>query len=134
MLDCAILGDSIAVGISYRRPDCVVYGQGGWNSWQVRRLNWDQAKVTIIALGSNDHPGVNTKAELGKIRDRVTSPAVFWIMPTAAPATSIKMVQDTIREIAGKHGDAIVEVKSVSPDGIHPSQDGYRQIIQDIRQ
>jgi hypothetical protein len=37
MLECLILGDSIAVGTHQFRPDCVSYSKGGWNTKQWNR-------------------------------------------------------------------------------------------------
>ena len=34
MLECLIIGDSIAVGTAMARKECVSYARGGWNSWQ----------------------------------------------------------------------------------------------------
>ena len=84
MLDCLILGDSIAVGTHQQRPECVAYAKGGWNTWQWNRdylKNNLSAKTVIISLGSNDHSGVKTKAELQRIREKVGVAKVFWILP-----------------------------------------------------
>ena len=37
MLDCLILGDSIAVGVHMFKKECVAYAKGGINSWQYNR-------------------------------------------------------------------------------------------------
>ena len=85
MLDCLIIGDSIAVGVSQARPECVSYAKGGWNSWQWNRdylKNDLSAKVVIISLGANDHKGVRTKAELQRIREKIdVNTRVYWISP-----------------------------------------------------
>jgi hypothetical protein len=62
MLDCLIVGDSIAVGTAMARPECVAYAKGGWNSWQwnkdyLAKASAQPARTIIISLGANDHKG-----------------------------------------------------------------------------
>jgi hypothetical protein len=59
MIECLILGDSIAVGVSQLRPECIVQAQSGINSEDYanglfRHFELIHAKKTIISLGSND--------------------------------------------------------------------------------
>ena len=65
MLECLIIGDSIAVGTSRARPECVAYVQGGINSyqWVNKFVNNSPyiANTVIISLGSNDHKHVKTE-------------------------------------------------------------------------
>lgn len=130
MLECLILGDSIAVGTKQFAPtECVAYAKGGWNSWQwnrdylTRRLD---AKTVIISLGSNDHAGVKTYQELKKLRVKVQAQRVFWILPAIKPN-----IQDTVRRVAREHGDTIVTIPALQPDGIHPSWRGYKGIVKE---
>ena len=37
MLECLILGDSIAVGTANYRKECASYSVGGYNTWQWNR-------------------------------------------------------------------------------------------------
>ena len=68
MLECLILGDSIAVGTKMFAPtECVSYSKGGFNSWQWNQrwgMNPVEANTVVISLGTNDHVGVNTEKEL----------------------------------------------------------------------
>jgi len=127
MLECLIIGDSIAVGTHQFRPDCVAYAKGGWNTWQWNRdylKNDLSAKTVIISLGSNDHKGVRTKAELQRIREKVgTNTRVFWIMPAIKPE-----IQDIVKQMAQEYGDTIVPITRLQKDGIHPSWAGYKDI------
>jgi lysophospholipase L1-like esterase len=125
MLDCLILGDSIAVGTYQQRPDCVAYAKGGWNTWQWNRdylKNNLSAKTVIISLGSNDHSGVKTKAELQRIREKVGVAKVFWILPAVKPD-----IQAHIREIAEQYNDTVLPFIP-SSDKIHPTTAGYREL------
>ena len=133
MLDCLILGDSIAVGTHQQRPECVAYAKGGWNSWQWNRdylKNNLSAKTVIISLGSNDHSGVKTKAELQRIREKVGVAKVFWILPAGnlkASNVDISKIQTHIREIAEQYNDIILPF-TPSSDKIHPTAQGYREL------
>jgi len=125
MLDCLILGDSIAVGTHQQRPECVAYAKGGWNTWQWNRdylKNNLSAKTVIISLGSNDHSGVKTKAELQRIREKVGVAKVFWILPSIKPN-----IQSYIREIAEQYNDTVLPF-TPSSDKVHPTTQGYREL------
>jgi lysophospholipase L1-like esterase len=126
MLECLVLGDSIAVGTARARPECVSYAKGGWNSWQWNRdyLAKDlSARTVVISLGSNDHQGVKTKQELLKLRKRVEADRVYWIMPAIKPH-----IQEIVEEVAHQHGDWIIQIPYLSTDGVHPSTRGYNKI------
>jgi len=126
MLDCLIVGDSIAVGTHQFRPECVAYAQGGINSWQWNRRFGTKplgARTVIISLGSNDHEGVRTIWELQQLRDRVQADHVYWIMPATKPN-----VQDMVRNVAASYGDTVLPITRVQKDGVHPSWAGYREL------
>ncbi len=125
MLECLILGDSIAVGTYQQRPECVAYAKGGWNTWQWNRdylKNNLSAKTVIISLGSNDHSGVKTKAELQRIREKVGVAKVFWILPAVKSD-----IQAHIRKIAEQYNDTVLPF-TPSSDKIHPTTAGYREL------
>ncbi len=131
MLDCLILGDSIAVGTHQFRPECASYARGGWNSYQWNRdyLHHDlKARTVIISLGSNDHQNVRTVWELQQLRSKVQADRVFWIMPAIKPE-----VQDMIRIVAQTHKDMIITIPNLQKDGIHPSWAGYKKIAEQTR-
>ena len=132
MIDCLIIGDSIAVGTKQFRPDCVAFAKGGINSWQWRKqyLEGDQGKLPqaetlIISLGSNDHKGVKTREEIASIRSRVTAKRVFWILPAIKPD-----IQAMVREVAAGFGDTVLPITRLQPDGIHPSWAGYKELAE----
>ena len=137
MLDCMIIGDSIAVGTSMARPECVSYAKGGWNSWQWNKnyLHYvvdKPVKTLIISLGANDHKGVKTEQELRKMRASVKADRVFWI----SPGKERKPIpQEAIEVIAKEYGDIILErpMKHMSADGIHPTGKGYKELAEKTR-
>ena len=132
MIDCMIIGDSIAVGTAMARPECVSYSRGGWNSWQWNKDYLDvasskTAKTVIISLGANDHKGVKTEQELRKMRAAIKADRVFWIDPGAdrKPVPHEVMVK-----IAQEYKDTIIPRPKdhMSADGIHPTGRGYKII------
>lgn len=140
MLECIILGDSIAVGTQMFAKECQLIGKGGINSWQ-----WNQmyqkpetlsAKAVIISLGTNDHKYIKTYDELFAMRQRVDSNRVFWILPMGnlkASEVPIEKLQATVREVAQSYGDVVIETKRMQPDGIHPSWAGYKELVEQTK-
>lgn len=132
MFECLVIGDSIAVGTHQVRPECVAYAKGGWNTWQWNRdyLNRDlSAKTVIISLGSNDHQGVRTKAELQRIREKIgTTARVFWILPAIKPD-----IQEIVKAMAQEYGDTVLPITRLQKDGVHPSWAGYNQLAEKTR-
>jgi hypothetical protein len=131
MLDCLIVGDSIAVGTAQQRPECVAYAKGGINSFQWNKNFKDKplgARTVIISLGSNDHQHVRTIWELQQLRDRVQADRVFWIMPAIKPD-----VQDMVRNVATSYGDTIIPITQLQPDKVHPTWTGYKQIAKETK-
>ena len=134
MLECLILGDSIAVGTHQARPECVAHAKGGWNSWQwnkdyLEKVKGNPAKTVIISLGANDHAGVKTERELRKMREAITAHRVFWI----DPGKDRKPVpHDATIRIAQEYGDVVLPRPKdhMSADGIHPTGRGYRELAE----
>ena len=129
MIDCLIIGDSIAVGTHAYIRGCAIRAQGGINSRQFNTVfpGTMTSKKVAISLGANDHIYVRTREELEHLRSRIIADQVIWILPSNA-------IAQTVRDIATKHGDTILSVKGLSPDGIHPTAGGYRRIAEEITQ
>lgn len=136
MLECLILGDSIAVGTANVRKECVSYSVGGLNSkqWNQKFLNRDlTARSVIISLGTNDHYGVNTFRELASMRERVDAERVYWILPPCNPKFCKPTVNDIVEIIAKSWGDVIIKTDRLQADAIHPSWAGYRELAEKTR-
>ena len=139
MIDCIILGDSIAVGTHQFKKECVLVGKGGINTWQWNNLYAKQsldAKTVIISLGTNDHKYIKTEQELIKMRQRVKADRVFWILPAGnlkASEVPIAKIQTLVKSIAEKYGDRIIQINSLQNDKIHPSWNGYKTIVENIK-
>ena len=134
MIDCIVLGDSIAVGTHTQRTECVAYAKSGINSsqWNKQFGNKDlTAGTVIISLGTNDHKGVKTEKELLDMRSKVKASKVFWILPHGnlkASLVPLETLQNTVKEIAAKYNDTVLPITRVQADGIHPSTAGYKEI------
>lgn len=135
MLECLIVGDSIAVGTKMFAPYCELQGKGGINTWQFNKMYKGSfyADTVIISLGSNDHKGVKTYDELFEMRQRVGAKNVFWVLPAGnlkAGGVPIEKIQAIVQEIAKSNGDTVLPIRGLQPDGIHPSWTGYKDIVE----
>jgi hypothetical protein len=136
MLECLIIGDSIAVGTKQFAPHCELVGKGGINTWQWNQMypNADlSAGIVIISLATNDHRYIKTVPELIKMRERVKSARVFWILPAGnlkGSEVPIEVIQDYVNKVAAQYGDVVLPIRGLQRDGIHPSWSGYRDIVE----
>jgi lysophospholipase L1-like esterase len=127
MLECLIVGDSIAVGVSQVRTECQSIAKSGINSanWNKLHLHKLQpTKTLIISLGANDL-GIDTEANIRKLRENAQAQRVFWLLP------SQKLKPDQVRAVkfvAGDYGDTVIPrpEKDISGDGVHPTYKGYK--------
>ena len=131
MIDCAIIGDSIAQGVAQYRPECLGIARYGWTSAQWNR-RWGSMELNahsvIISLGSNDSPAVKSELELRAIRANAHSDRVFWILP----ANNVSM-QRLIRQIALDWGDTVLPITQLGADRVHPTVSGYRQLAKETK-
>jgi lysophospholipase L1-like esterase len=127
MLECLIIGDSIAVGVSQVRPECQSIAKSGINSSNWNRLHLNKLQPTrtlIISLGANDL-GVDTDANLRKLRSAALADRVFWLLPSQR----LKPEQyRAVKFIAIENGDTVIPrpERDISADGVHPTYQGYR--------
>ena len=137
MLECLIVGDSIAVGTAMARPECVSFAKSGWNSWQwnkdyLLKASEKSAKTIIISLSANDHKGIKTEQELRQMRSIIKGDRVFWI----DPGQDRKPIpHDAIMRIAKEYGDIVLPrpKNHMSADGVHPTGRGYKVIAEETR-
>ena len=136
MLECLILGDSIATGIAHYRPDCVSYAHVGINSknynslYQTKQLNAD---TVIISLGTNDNKYVDTYYQLVKLRSTIEAIRVIWIMPNAVnpnSGTDISIVQASVDSIARAYNDSVLYIPKPMADKYHPTNNGYKYLAE----
>ena len=132
MLDCLIMGDSLAVGVGQIRKECITYAKSGINSYDyvnrhVLHTNGadKQAKTVIISLGSNDTKNIKTFEELDTLRQLVKADRVYWIVPAIKEDK-----RQAVWAVANKYHDHVIEARNhnLSPDGVHPTHKGYVSI------
>lgn len=132
MIECLIIGDSIAVGVSQVRPECQSIAKSGINSrdWVAKNLTkLRPTRNLIISLGANDFRGINTEDHLRKLRSNVNADQVFWILPSS----KLKPRQvDIVWRIALEFDDAVIPrpENDISADGVHPTYQGYRRLAE----
>lgn len=135
MLECLILGDSIAKGVSDVRPECVAYVKSGINSKQYNAQYGNKdftAENVIISLGANDYNSIRTYNELYALREKVKGKRVYWILPNE----TLKPKQvDDVKLIAISFGDIVIErpKNNMSTDGVHPTYTGYKELAEQTK-
>ena len=136
-IDCLVLGDSIAVGVGHYRKECVTHAISGINSYNYANrfiLNTKgdtAAKTVIISLGSNDPAGMDTYEELMTMRQLVDADRVYWILP------NIKETKRKAVWLVAKHfNDFVIDARQYdrSPDTVHPTAKGYKDIAAQTKQ
>ena len=130
MLECLVVGDSIAVGVGQVRPECMSISKSGINSrdWVHKHLHQLQpAQTLIISLGANDYRGINTESYIRKLRNDARADRVFWLLPSVR----LKPAQvDAVKRVALEYGDTVVPRPEplISGDGVHPTYRGYKAL------
>lgn len=130
MLECLILGDSIAQGVQQHRPECVLQARRGISSHNYNQ-RWSQplqANSVIISLGSNDTDHIRTLWELQQLRARVQSKQVYWILPA-----NNANIQSMIKILARDYGDSVLSIAKTQPDKVHPTWTAYRQLAKSTK-
>ena len=127
-----VIGDSIAVGVSMIRKECVRYAKSGWNSnkWNREYLNKasnTKVETVIISLGANDTKDIDTEKNLRKLRESISGKRVFWISPGKDRKPR---AQAAIEKIASEYNDTILQrpTNHMSSDGVHPTMTGYKEL------
>jgi len=116
MIDCLILGDSIAVGVGSVTPQCKIIAKVGINSknFVVSYKYIPSSKTTVISLGSNDGNADFSKY-LNILRNKISGKVIWILSNNNAKARKIAL------NIARQHGDGVVYLSSfASADGVHP--------------
>ena len=126
MLDCLVLGDSIAVGVGQARPDCQTIAVAGISSDHFIQMfpGAPQARTAVISLGVNDGDGIATADNLAKLRGRVAAETIYWLVSGTNPR-----IRDAVRATAGRFGDRLIDVSPLAgADHIHPDRTGYARL------
>ena len=116
MIDCLVLGDSIAVGIGSVSSQCQTIAKVGINSknFVVSHSYIPKAQTTVISLGSNDGNADFSKY-LKELRTNVGGKVIWILSNNNAKARKIAL------NIARQYGDSVVYLSSFATnDGVHP--------------
>jgi lysophospholipase L1-like esterase len=130
MLECLIVGDSIAVGVSQIRKECSAIVKSGINSknWNYKHIEkLKPAKTLIISLGANDYKGIDTESNIRSLRVKANAQRVFWLLPS----NKLKPNQVlAVKKVAEEFGDIVIPrpEKDISADGVHPTYKGYKEL------
>lgn len=134
MIECAVVGDSIGVGVSEAMRHCKSYARIGINSstWNRQYLHQlEPSKILVISLGANDR-GINTVSNLRQLRIKTTAETVYWILPNKGRNP---VAYDAVKSVATEYGDILIErpTENISSDGVHPTRTGYKKLSEKIK-
>jgi hypothetical protein len=130
MIECILLGDSIAVGLRPHMP-CILQAQVGRNSHHqsviIRNI---AAKTVIVSLGSNDvgDPMLmkNQLRHLRIVRRNIDADKVIWVLPYHNQG------HENIRRVAAENGDGLLDLINFrTNDGVHPRN--YKEVASELR-
>ena len=120
---CAVVGDSIALGVSQQMPGCRRNAKIGIPSDDVIDRIDGAAEINIVSAGSNDPHNPRLHDNLKRIRSQAKR--VVWILPVEATARA------AVAQVAAAHGDPAVAFE-VSDDRVHPRS--YADLAQAVSQ
>lgn len=110
---CLILGDSIAVGLSWVIKGCTVVAKVGMSSaWILAHAYSGNFDTVYISSGSNDPYNPALESNLIQTRQRYKNSRIIWIAPVNQNAH--KKIY-----LAAQPNDVIVSF-TPGPDHVHP--------------
>ena len=131
MLECLILGDSIAVGVSRQLPNCESVAEVGINSRNYYNTYIGQvadANNYIVSLGANDGY-TNTAEWIPQLRREFPRHAqVVWLVPANNREAILAIIN-----LSSQYNDNTVLLTDfpLAKDGVHPTGSGYNMIAQE---
>jgi lysophospholipase L1-like esterase len=123
---CLSLGDSIAVGVGQKLPECQIEAEVGITSARfiAERLLPSRADRVVISLGVNDGESARTVENLVRVRSSVTAGSVVWLLPFGHDPA-----RRAIQAVAARFGDRTIDTGPyVGADRLHPTDAGYRSL------
>lgn len=126
MLECLIVGDSIAVGVGSVSPKCETIAKVGINSknFVVSNVYIPAADTTVISLGSNDGNSDYSKY-LKTLREKITGKVIWLVSANNSKARNIVLY------IAERYNDFVIHLSNFSTkDGVHPRS--YKEVARKI--
>jgi len=129
MIDCAYIGDSIAVGLQQLEPRCAIHAKVGANTdFIVRNYSGEYGKYyTIISMGSNWPDNPNNLDNIVKLRRSIHSKKVIWILPYK------RNIAYLVSQIAVQFNDSYVDLHGIpSKDHLHPDYKTAHAMIEKV--
>lgn len=126
MIECLILGDSIAQGVAQSLPACESRTWVGITSEQFVRRNTGSltARHVLISLGSNDGASHHTFTALQRLRSDISGAQVTWLLSANNPRASEAALQ-----VSRMYEDRVIQMRPlVGRDGVHPTSTGYNRL------
>lgn len=124
-MDCAAIGDSIAVGLAGAARCAQVAEVGRTARRQAATIERLQTGMAIISLGSNDPDSSALEQDLRAVRRAVEAGFVVWVAPYHQRAA------EAVRAVARAFGDGVIELRSYpSRDRVHP--ESYRAVAREL--
>lgn len=136
MLECLIIGDSVAAGLAQAMPECSSLARGGISSkaWHERfqtypPLNGTHYRFVVISLGKDDYVGDSIEEHLYDVRAKLAADHVIWLMPNP----TLKPTQHAIiAKLAAAFKDKVLHFHEVNhTDGMHPNK--YATLASKVR-
>lgn len=126
MIDCLILGDSIAVGVGQNFPECQLVAKVGLSSSQVLASVKEVSKdVVVVSVGSNDPQNPNLERNIRALRAKINAKYVIWLLPYDRSAS------ETVFKVAGTNRDYTIDLRNFpTNDGVHPAN--YKNIAKEL--
>jgi hypothetical protein len=126
MLECLVLGDSIAVGVGQNLPQCEVIAKVGLSSSQVLASVKAVSKdLVVVSVGSNDPRNPELLRNVRALRAKLDAKYVIWLLPYDRSAAG------AIEQVAGSYRDYILDLRNYSTnDGVHPKN--YKDVAKEL--
>jgi len=117
MLECLVLGDSIAVGVGQNLPQCETIAKVGLSSSQVLASVKAVSKdIVVVSVGSNDPKNPELLRNVRALRAKINAKYVVWLLPYDRSASGV------INQVANSNRDFVVNLRDyTTKDGVHPT-------------
>lgn len=128
MIDCAYIGDSIAVGLHQLDTKCAIHAKIGADTDYIVKhfIGKGGDAYTVISMGSNWPNNPHNYENAFKLRRSLKSKKVIWILPyNREAATAIKRVVEI-------YNDSFVDLSGISSkDRVHPDYTKTHPIVKE---
>ena len=131
MIDCLILGDQIANGLTDHVSGCAILYNDGATSTEFYDTHMDSHLIygndwdtVIICLGINDRPdGARTRRALRELRNGIRAKNVYWLLPPE----NVFDLRNAVHDVAIGRQDMIIDVVGWNKNTLSPR--GYKEAM-----